>query len=123
MTTKYVQEGSVINFTTAGAVAAGAVVVVGNLLGVALAAASASGQVIAVAVEGVFEVPKAPGAAWTIGLPVVWDASAGNFGTDAAVTQATGDITGGAVAWAAAASGDAVGLVKLTPTGASTLTP
>ncbi len=122
MTTLYVQEGNVINFTTSGAVASGAVVAIGNIVGVALGAATASGQVIPVAVEGVFQVPKQSGAAWTLGLPLVWDVSAGNFGTDAQVTQATGDITGGAIAWSAPASGDTVGLVKLTPTGTAVLT-
>jgi predicted RecA/RadA family phage recombinase len=123
MSNNQVQRGDVIDFTTAGAVAVGAVVVVGVFLGIALKAAAGSGEVISVAIEGVFTVPKATGSAWTAGLPVVWDASAGNFGTDAAVTQAAGDVTSGAVAVAAAASGDTTGVVKLTPNGAAVLTP
>ena len=49
-------EGEVFNYTTTGAVANGDLIVVGNRAGVALTSATGAGQVIALALEGVFDV-------------------------------------------------------------------
>jgi len=49
-------EGSVFNYTTTGAVANGDLLVVGHRAGVALNAATGAGQVVALALEGVFNV-------------------------------------------------------------------
>ncbi|HRZ07524.1 MAG TPA: DUF2190 family protein [Candidatus Competibacteraceae bacterium] len=49
-------EGEVFNYTTTGAVANGALLVVGQRVGVALTSATGAGQVIGLAVEGVFDV-------------------------------------------------------------------
>ncbi len=114
--------GSVMPWTnTSGAdVAAGAVVVLKHCIGIALVAI-ANGAVGNVAVGGVVrDVPKATGHAWAQGEKLVWDVSAGKFDYSGA-TPATGDITGGAVAWLVAASGDTTGVIKLTP-GNTTLT-
>lgn len=121
MTTAYVQRGDVVNFTTAGAVVSGAVVKMVNTIGVALKAAAGSGEVIPVAVEGVFTVAKATGTAWVVGESVFWDVSASKFDTPANGTEATGDVTGAAIVFVAAASGDTTGVVKLTP-GYTTIT-
>ena len=122
MTTAFVQEGKTINFVTAGAVAQNAVLPIGSMTGVALSSASGAGQTIAVALRGVHRVPKLAGVAWTAGQRLVWDASGSAFGTVAQVTLAAGDVTGPCVAWASAASGDTVGLVKLTPHGQAVVT-
>lgn len=108
-------EGDVIQWTngTGSDVASGAVVVVGNTLGVALVdiASTATGSV---AVEGVYSCPKASAAVIAQGESLTWDVSAGNF-DDNAATPASGDITGAtAFAYAAAGNGTTTVLVKLT---------
>lgn len=113
--------GNVVTWTNGGtAVLAGAIVVLTNCIGIALVdiANGASG---AVAIEGVVSgMPKVTGNAWEQGEKLNWDVSAAAFDYSGA-TPATGDITGGAIAWAAAASADTTGTIKLTP-GNSTIT-
>lgn len=110
MTTKYVQKGEIIDYTPGAAVASNAVVVLGILLGVAVAdiAANTTG---ALAIEGVFDLPKKATVAITAGAKLTYNATDG-FLTGAG---AAGDILGGAVAVAAAASADATVRVKLLP--------
>lgn len=115
-------ESDVLPFTnTTGAdIAAGAVVKLSHTLGVALVDIPQNGTG-SVAVEGVVTgVPKTTGAAWAQGEKLQWDVSALKFANSAA-TPATGDVTGAAIAWLAAASADATGVIKLTP-GNATLT-
>lgn len=95
MATNYVQEGNVIPFTLAGTVAAGAVVKVGQTLGVALEGGG-SGDVIQVALSGVFTCPKVSAAVIKAGEKLVWDVSAGAF-DDNLATPATGDVSGESV--------------------------
>jgi predicted RecA/RadA family phage recombinase len=114
--------GSVMPWTngTGSAVAAGDIVVLKHCLGVALVAIAA-GAVGSVAVGGVVrDVAKVTGAAWLQGEKLQYDVSASKFAGSGA-TPATGDITGGAIAWLAAGSSDATGVIKLTP-GNTTLT-
>ena len=107
----FVQSGRVLSVAAAAAaVASGQVVVVGSLIGVA-AGPAAIGQPFEANLEGVYEVPKAAGSAWTQGQTLMWDASAGVFAPVA--TAASGDVNGaGTSAWAAAASADTKGLVR-----------
>ena len=72
----YVQEGHVIDHTPASAVAAGDVVVVGALVGVAPRAIAAN-SVGALSVEGVFELPIATGATGAQGSEINWYAVSG----------------------------------------------
>lgn len=58
MAAKFVSEGKVLRYTTTPAVARGDVVVIGSLVGVALEDIPAGGTG-AVAISGIFEVPKA----------------------------------------------------------------
>ena len=114
--------GSVMPYTnsTGSAIAVGAVVTLKHCIGIALVDI-ADGAVGSVAVDGVVrDLPKATGHAWAQGEKLVWDVSAGKFDYSGA-TPATGDITGGAIAWLVAASGDTTGVIKLTP-GNNTLT-
>ncbi|KAA2285436.1 DUF2190 family protein [Arenimonas fontis] len=120
MARNYESDGNVIQWTndTGSAVASGQVVKVGNLIGVALVAL-ANGETGSVAVEGVFSgVPKVSGAVFAQGEKLVFDVSAnGGLGAfdDSAATPATGDVTGGAVAWVAGADGETTCTIKLTP--------
>lgn len=101
----YVQGDCLIDYTPGAAVAAGDVVVLNDLVTVAPRpiAANALG---AVAVEGVWSMPKATGAIGQ-GAIVYWDATNGNV-----TTTASGNKRAGKAA-AAAASGDASVMVLI----------
>jgi predicted RecA/RadA family phage recombinase len=120
MSNKYVTEGKVIPWTntTGSAVAVDQVVKVGSSIGVALGAI-AIGAVGSVALEGVFSgVPKVAAAVFVQGEKLVFDISAnGGLGAfdDSAATPATGDVTGGAIAWVAGANAETTCTIKLTP--------
>lgn len=120
MAKNFVGDGKVTQWTngTGSAVASGQVVKVGNLLGVALVAIPA-GATGSVAVEGVFSgVPKVSGAVFVKGEKLIFDVSA-NAGAgafdDSAATPATGDVTGGAIAWEPGSDGQTTCTIKLTP--------
>jgi predicted RecA/RadA family phage recombinase len=116
MSSKFVTEGKVIPWTntTGSAVAVDQVVKVGTSLGVALGAI-AIGGVGSVALEGVFSgVPKVAAAVFAQGEKLVFDVSAGAF-DDSAATPASGDVTGGAIAWVAGANAETTCTIKLTP--------
>jgi predicted RecA/RadA family phage recombinase len=96
----YEQKGGLIEHTASGAIAAGDVVVIGSLVGVA-PRPIANGAVGTVAIEGVWSVPKlATGTegAVTAGQRVYWYAASGVV----AVSHATGTAMGYAVSAAAA---------------------
>ena len=115
MATTYVQEGKILNYTNAGsAIAAGDVVVVGEIIGVALNAI-ANGATGPVQIEGVFNLPKVDAAVIAQGESLTWDVSAGKF-DDNAATPATGDVTGppAVAAEAKGATTDALIAVRLT---------
>lgn len=116
MAVQYQQEGETIDYANAGsAIAAGDIVVIGHIIGVALVDIAATTGTGAVGVEGVFSgVPKVTAAVFTQGEKLIWDVSAGKF-DDSAATPATGDITGGAVAWVAGANLETTCTIKLTP--------
>ncbi len=115
MAKNFICDGDVLPWTntTGAAVSSGQLVVAGHLLGVALGAIAA-GSTGSVAVEGVFTLPKVSGAVFAQGEKLVYDVSASSF-DDSSATPAAGDITGGAVAWAAGSDGQTTAEVKLTP--------
>ena len=95
----FVQEGDAIDYTPAADVAAGDVVVQGDLVGVSKLDIPA-GRLGALAVQGVFDFPKATGSgtAITAGTKLYWDATNGR-----ATATATGNkLIGKAVADAGA---------------------
>lgn len=85
MIASHVQNGCAIDYTPAAAVAAGDVIVQGELVGVA-PRPIATGELGALAVEGVFAFPKAVGAgsAITAGANTYWDSAAKLATTNAA---------------------------------------
>jgi len=99
----YVQKGDILDHTPASAVAAGGVVVLGVLVGVAPRpiAANALG---AVAVEGVFALPCATGATGAQGSAINWYATSG-------VADATTGIAAGKLAKARAAADTSVHVI------------
>lgn len=90
----YVRPGQILDVknVTGSAVPAGGVIPAGDVVSVA-ALDAADGEVVAAAVEGVYELPKASGTAWSQGDPLSWDASANAFTPTAALSPASGDIT------------------------------
>jgi len=74
MTATFIHEGASIDYTPGADVAAGAVVVQGELVGVAKTPIAAN-SLGALAVEGVFDFPKARGggSAITAGAQLYWD--------------------------------------------------
>ena len=110
MATSYVGEGKTLNYVAGGTIAVGDILVVGDTVGVALVA-GVSGDVIAMAIEGVFTVAKTTGTAWVQGDAIDWDASASEF--HKGVTPASGDVVLCGIASAAAASAAATGTLKL----------
>lgn len=114
-----IQRGDVIDYTAGANILSGAVVTLKHALGVAVTDI-ANGATGAVAVEGVFELPKVTASAIAAGEKLLWDLSALKFDNSAA-TPATGDIMGGAIAVKAGINGDTTVLAKLTP-GNTTLT-
>lgn len=70
-------EGDVLNYTTAAAVANGQLLMIGRTAGVALEAATGSGVVIPVAMEGVFEVASVATGVKTVGLRAMVRATGG----------------------------------------------
>ncbi|MCC7085004.1 MAG: DUF2190 family protein [Pirellulales bacterium] len=75
-TAQFVQEGASIDYTPAADVADGQVVVQGDLVGVANRAIPA-GAPGSLAVEGVFDFPKATDVAYSFGTILFWDPTAG----------------------------------------------
>lgn len=105
----YVQDGDLIDYTPSAAVSAGDVVVLADLVTVAPRPIAAN-KLGAVAVGGVFSLPKAAassGKAISQGAIVYWDATAGNITTTATDNKRAGKAA------AAAASGDATVKVLL----------
>ena len=75
MDARYVQRGDAIDHTPEADVAAGDVVVIGKLAGIAKLDIKA-GELGALALAGVYEVAKAEGAAFAAGAEVAWSPSA-----------------------------------------------
>lgn len=120
MARNYESDGNVIQWTngTGADVASGQIIKLGSILGVALVAI-AIGETGSVAIEGVFSgVPKVSAAVFAQGEKLVFDVSA-NSGAgafdDSAATPASGDVTGGAIAWVAGANLETTCTIKLTP--------
>lgn len=105
-TAVFIQEGKSIDHVASGAVAAGDVVVLDNMIGIAKSPIDDT-DTGALSVEGVFSLPKAA-VAVTVGQKVYWDSSA----TQCVVTPASDDYFLG-LAVEAAASGDARVKVKI----------
>jgi predicted RecA/RadA family phage recombinase len=72
----YVQKGDIVDYTPAAAVAAGEVVVVGVLVGVAPRPIAAN-SLGALAVDGVYALPCATGATGALGSAINWVAASG----------------------------------------------
>ncbi|NBW11703.1 MAG: DUF2190 family protein [Caulobacteraceae bacterium] len=110
---EWYSDDAAIKYTPSGAVAAGDVVVLNGIIGVASSAIAANAQG-ALQIEGIYQLPKTT-AAWVRGLPVHWnptgDPDNGTAGTGAANQLGVGSYAG--VAVETEASGDDFGAVDL----------
>jgi predicted RecA/RadA family phage recombinase len=102
----YVQSGAVLTLTAPYAVSSGGGALVGSIFGVAVGDV-ANGAVGEFQVEGVFDLAKETGTAWSVGDLIYWD----NANKRCTKTSSGNKLVG--VAVAAAASGAAVGQVRL----------
>lgn len=93
MTSKYIQPGNVIDYTPAGAIANGQIVLIGVRIGVALQAiaANATGPL---AVKGVYTIPKLSTDVVAQGALLYWD----NANSRLTTTSAGNTLAGYAVA-------------------------
>jgi predicted RecA/RadA family phage recombinase len=102
----FVQEGRIVDYTPGADVAAGDVVVQGDLVGVAKVEIK-SGKLGALSVDGVYDFAKNTGVAYTVGQLLYWDDAA-----NVVTTTATGNKLIGKVV-RAAASADTTVRVRL----------
>lgn len=114
-----INAGNTVSYTAGADIAAGAVVVTGHTIGIAITDI-ANGETGTLAIRGRFTVPKVSAAVFAVGEKLVWDSSVGQF-DDSSATPAAGDITGGAIAAKAGANLETTCEVILTP-GNATLT-
>lgn len=104
----YVAAGERLEITAGADIASGAGVLVGSLFGVA-EGPIANGQNGVVVLTGVFDLPKAPSQAWTVGARVYWDAANARCTT----TASGNTLIGAAAAAVGGGAGDTVGRVRL----------
>ena len=102
----FVHEGKFIDHTASVALAAGDVVVQGELVGVAVRALGV-GELGALAVEGVFDFAKNTGVAYAVGVILYWDDTNNVVTTTASGNKAIGKAV------RAAATGDTTVRVRL----------
>lgn len=105
----FVQEGDTLTLTAPYAVASGGGVLVGNIFGVANAAAASGAAVEADCFEGVYDLAKTTGEAWTQGAFIYWNDTTKATTTTVATNKKIG------VAARAQIAGDTVGRVALIP--------
>ncbi len=108
-TAVFYADGEAVDYTPNADIAAGDVVDLGDFVGIAVTAI-ASGTLGALQVEGVYYAPKKTGETWTLGQPLFWDVGTTSFTNGVSYSEAAAGL-----AWAAAASGDAKGYVRLCP--------
>lgn len=106
MAKKFIQPGEVIDYTAGGSISAGAVVLIGKRIGVALNDMS-NGDVGAVQMTGVWELTKVTADVVTQGALLYWDSTASKLTT----TVGTNTLAG--YAFAAAGSSDTTVKIKI----------
>lgn len=106
---KYVQEGCALDLTApSGGVTGDTPYKIGSIICIATADAAEAATFVGY-VEGVYDVPKATGAAWAEGDLLYWDDAAKKF------TKTSTSNTKAGYAVKAAASGDTEGRIRLVP--------
>jgi predicted RecA/RadA family phage recombinase len=83
--------GDVIDYTAAATITSGDPVLMGDLLGVAQIS-GVSGDVIPVAIEGVYEIAKTNPQVQAIGVKLYWDAGTSTLTTTASTNKLAGYV-------------------------------
>lgn len=104
----FVAVGNTLTITAAANVASGGGVQIGALFGVAVSDI-ANGEEGVINLTGVYDLPKAPSQAWTVGAKVYWD-DANNRCT---TTAGSLSLIGVAVLATGATAGETIGRVRL----------
>lgn len=104
----FIARGDVIEITAAAPITSGQGVLIGSLFGVATGDI-ANGDRGNINLGGVYDLPKAPSQAWTVGALIYWDA-ANNRATNVASTD---KLIGIAVAAVGSGAGETIGRVRL----------
>lgn len=102
----YVAKGNVIDYIAPGAVTTGIPVIMTDMVGVPTISGVLN-DVIPVEMEGIFELPKLTGEAWTVGQKIYWDGAAVKCTTTAGALKQIGNAS------APFLSGDTLGKVRL----------
>ena len=106
----YIQEGEVVKYVNSGAaISSGAVVAIGNQVGIAMVDIAATSGEGSVQLEGVFSVDKVGSQAWSLGDLLFWDKTNLVF-TKTASSDA--DCAAG-IAFEAAGSSDTTGKIRI----------
>ena len=111
MAKNYIKPGEHLSFIAGADTPSGSGVLLGTMLGVALTTI-ANGKPGEAGVEGVWELPKATGAAINAWSKPIWDTATKSFIASGA---SAGDLVGGAIAVETAASNATTVKVKLLP--------
>ncbi len=108
----FIANGSRVTITAGANITSGSGVLVGSLFGVA-ETDIANGAQGAILVEGVFDLPKTPSQAWTVGQLIYWD------GATSRCTNVAGSLKliGVAVAAVGGGAGETIGRVRLNGAG------
>lgn len=104
----FVARGDVLEITAPAAIESGEGVLIGSIFGVATTdiANGARGNIN---LGGVYDLPKAPSQAWTVGALIYWDGSEDRCTT----TASTNKLIGVAVAAVGSGAGETIGRVRL----------
>jgi predicted RecA/RadA family phage recombinase len=109
----YVMPGDALPFTASGALTAGAVHLVGSMIGI-VQDTVANGEDGLLVLKGVYDIAKIPSQAWTVGQAVYWD-----FTNSYATGLATGNrYIGTAVSAVGSGADEIVGRVRFDALGA-----
>lgn len=108
----FVANGARVTITAGAAITSGSGVLAGSLFGVA-ETDIANGAQGALLLEGIFDLPKAPSQAWTVGQLIYWD------GPNNRCTNVAGSLKliGLAVAPVGGGAGETIGRVRLNGAG------
>lgn len=111
----FISHGHTLEITAGADIVSGAGVLQGAIFGVA-AHDIANGEQGTLNLSGVYELPKAPSQAWTVGAKVYWDSGNARCTTDDG--SGSNPLIGVAAAPVAGGAGDTLGHVRLNGTAA-----
>ena len=110
----FIGVGNRVTLVAAAATASGQAVLIGSLFGIAESAA-ATGDPLVLALNGIYDLPKAASQAWTVGQLIYWDVATSRVTN----VVATNKLVGVAVLAVGAGAGETTGRVRLSAASAN----